>query len=142
MCTEGMDGGRRFFKCPRVRVVFSTNCVLNIFVIYCITYDRFFFQTSYAPENYGFVRCVDPPLIYPHAEYIYYLQNHIFDLEMDVSSGNNDEEDDNNKCASSPEEQCTNPYCNCPCHKNKGPPASPPPPAPPATGGYYAIGAT
>ena len=46
------------------------------------------------------------------------MQNCRFGLEMEVSSGNNDEEDDNIKGASSPEELCTNPYCNFPCHKN------------------------
>ena len=90
----------------------------------------------------GFVRWVDPPPIHPHAEYIYYLQNCIFDLEMEVSSGNNEEEQDENKGASSPKEPCTNPYCYCPCHKNNGPPVSPAPPAPLATGGYYGDGST
>ena len=70
------------------------------------------------------------------------MQNCRFGLEMEVSSGNNDEEDDNIKGASSPEELCTNPYCNFPCHKNKGPPAPLAPPAPPATGGYHGKGAT
>ena len=85
----------------------------------------------------GFVRWVDPPPIHPHAEYIYYLQNRIFDLEIEVSIGNNEEEEDDNKGASPPKEPCTNPYCNCPCHNNNGPPILPAPPAPPATGGYY-----
>jgi hypothetical protein len=100
------------------------------------------FQASNAPENYEFVRWADPPPIHPHAEYIYYLQNRIFDLEMEVSSVNNEEEEDENKGASPPKEPCTNPYCNCPCHNNNGPPVPPAPPAPPATGGYYGDGST
>ena len=60
------------------------------------------FQASNAPENYGFVRWVDPPPIHPHAEYIYYLQNRTLDLEMEVSSGNNEEEQDENKGANPP----------------------------------------
>jgi hypothetical protein len=48
------------------------------------------------------VRWVDPHPIYSHADYIYYLQNRIFDLEMEVCSGNKDEEDDNNKGVTSP----------------------------------------
>ena len=102
----------------------------------------FLFQASNAPENHGFVRWINPPPIYPHVEYIYYLQNRTFDLEMEVSNGNNNEEEDNNKGASSLEEPCTNPYCNCPCHKNKRPPASLPPPTPYAMAEYYGEGAT
>ena len=98
------------------------------------------FHASNAPENCGFVRWVDPPPIHPHAEYIYYLQNRIFDLEMEVSSGNNNEDDDENKGVSSPKIPCTNPICNCPCHKNNGPPVPPAPPAPPAMGAYYGDG--
>jgi hypothetical protein len=102
----------------------------------------FLFQASNAPENCGFVRWVDAPPIHPPAEYIYYLQNRIFDLEMEVSSGNNDEEDDENKGGSSPKEPCTNPYCNCPCHKNNGPLVPPTLPAPSAMGGYLGDGST
>ena len=61
---------------------------------------------------------------------------------MEVSSGNNEEEEDENKGASPPKEPCTNPYCNSPCNKNKGPPVLPVLPAPPATGGYYGDDAT
>ncbi|KAG2617291.1 hypothetical protein PVAP13_3NG179762 [Panicum virgatum] len=113
MLAEGTDGGRRFFKCPRA---WAFN----------------------APENCGFVRWVDPPPIHPHAEYIYYLHNRIFDLEMEVSSGNNEEEEDENKGPIPPKYPCTIPYCNCPCHNNN-PPAPPPPHA---TGAYYGDGST
>jgi hypothetical protein len=37
-------------------------------------------------ENCGFVRWVDPPPLHPHQEYIYYLQNAIFDLEREKGS--------------------------------------------------------
>ena len=106
-------------------------------------------QSSDAQENCGFVRWVDPPPIDPHQEYIEYLQTRIFDLEtklsheMEVSQGNkDDEDDDNSKGGTSQEEQCTIPYCKCPCHNNKGPTAPPPQPPPPAMGGYYGEGAT
>ena len=102
MCAEGTDGGCRLFKCPQAWVILSKNCFLNMFVMFCITYTRFLFQASNDPENCGFVRWVDPHPIYSHADYIYYLQNRIFDLEMEVSSGNKDEEDDNNKGVTSP----------------------------------------
>ena len=99
-------------------------------------------QASNAPENCGFVRWVDPPPIHPHAEYIYYLQNRIIDLEMEVSTNNNEEEEDENKGASPPKEPCTNPYCNFPCHNNNGSPVPPALPAPPSTGGYNGDGLT
>jgi hypothetical protein len=87
-----------------------------------MTYMRYLLQSSDAPENCLFVRWVDPPPLHPHQEYIYYLQDRIFDLEMEVSSGDKDEEeDDNNNSASSQEVSCTDSYCNCPCHRNKGP---------------------
>ena len=41
MCAEGTDGGRRFFKCPRAWVILTTNCVWNMFIMYCITCTRF-----------------------------------------------------------------------------------------------------
>ena len=37
MFTEGIDGGRRFFKCPRAWVIAITICFFNMFVLY-ITY--------------------------------------------------------------------------------------------------------
>jgi len=55
------------------------------------------FQSSANTDGCGFVRWVDPASIHPHQEYIEYLQNHIFDLEMEVSSGNNEKEEDENK---------------------------------------------
>ena len=58
---------------------------------------------------------------------------------MEVSRGNNEEEEDENKGGSPPKEPYTNPYCNCPCHNNNGPPA---PPSPPAAGAYYGDGST
>ena len=62
-------------------------------------------------------------------EYIYYLQNRIFDLEMAVSTG--DVEDNiNSDDTDSQQQLCTSPYCKCPYHKNNGPPPpSPPPPS-------------
>ena len=35
MCTEGTDGGRRFFKCPRAWVILTTNDVLDMFNLLC-----------------------------------------------------------------------------------------------------------
>ena len=61
---------------------------------------------------------------------------------MEVSSGNNDEDDDENKGVSSPKIPCTNPICNCPCHKNNGPLVPPTLPAPSAMGGYLGDGST
>ena len=75
-------------------------------------------------------------LFIPHAEYIYYLQDRIFDLEREVNSGY---KDDNNNGADSQEALCNDPYCTCHNHKNKGPPPSPPTTT---TGGYYGEGAT
>jgi hypothetical protein len=84
---------------------------------------RYLLQSSDASENCGFVRWVDPPLLYPHHEYIYYLRNHIFDLERKVSNGDKEEEeDDNSNGTGSQEMSCTDPYYNCPYHRNKGPP--------------------
>jgi len=59
MCTDGMDDGRRFFKCPHV-------------------------WSSDAPENCGFTRWVDPAPIDSVQEFIEYLQIKIFDLECKV----------------------------------------------------------
>ena len=76
-------------------------------------------------------------------EYIYYLQDHIFDLERKVSSDyKDDEQEDENNDASSQEALCNDPYCTCPNHKNKGPSPSPPPSPPTTMGGYYREGAT
>jgi hypothetical protein len=112
-----------------------------MFLLFFTTYMRCLLQSSDTPENCEFVRWVDPPTFHPHQKYIYYLQNRIFDLEREVSSGNkNDEEDDNNNGASSQKVPCTDLYCNCPCYRNKGPPSPPPPP--PAIGGYYGEEAT
>jgi hypothetical protein len=47
-------------------------------------------------ENCGFTRWVDPSSIFPHAEYISYLQNRIFYLEREVSNINEKEGGDNN----------------------------------------------
>ena len=61
------------------------------------TYMTYLLQSSKFEINCGFTRWVDPCLIYPHQQYIYYLQDHIFDLEREVSSGyKKDEDDDNN----------------------------------------------
>ena len=37
MFTKGIDGGRRFFKCPRAWVIAITICFFNMFLLY-ITY--------------------------------------------------------------------------------------------------------
>ena len=139
MCAEGVDGGRCFFKYPRAWVIVTTMHLLNIFLLFCPTYERYLMQSSNAPENCGFTRWVDPSPIHPHQEYIYYLQNCIFDLEREVSSFYPDEaEDDNGNSADSQEAPCTDPYCNFPCHTKN----MPPPPPPPAMGGYCGEGST
>ena len=48
-----------------------------------------------------------------------------------------DEDDDSSNAAASQDDPCTISYCNCPCHRKKGPTPPPPPPAPPTMGGYY-----
>ena len=98
------------------------------------------FQDSSCPDNCGFTRWVDPP-IYPHQQYITYLQGHIFDLEYGLGSGNRDKSDDDNN-NNAEEALCNNPYCQCPYHKKHGPPSPPPPPPPPSFGGYCGEGAT
>jgi hypothetical protein len=141
MYTEGIDGGRRFFKCPRAWVSHITNSTFNK-ILSCAK-ATYLLQSSLSKENCGFTRWVDPRPIHPHAEYIYYLQDRIFDLETEVSSGyKDDEDDDNNNATGSQNTICNDPYCTCPNHKNKGPPSPPPPPPPPTTGGYYGEGAT
>jgi hypothetical protein len=62
---------------------------------------------------------------------------------MVVSDGNKDKkEDEDSNSASSQEAPCTDPYCNCPCHKKNGAPPPPPPQPPPTMGGYYGERAT
>ena len=97
----------------------------------------YMFQSSADEDGCGFVRWVDPAPIHPHQEYIEYLQNRIFDLEMNIGD-NGTEDDDNNNVAVSQETICSDPYCNCPCHKKEGDL----PPPPPTMGGYYGEGAT
>ena len=80
MFIEGIDGGRRFFKCPRAWVLAISICFFNMFLVYT-TYMTYLLQSYLTKENYGFTRWVDPRPIYLYAEYIYYLQDHIFDLE-------------------------------------------------------------
>jgi hypothetical protein len=91
------------------------------------------FQDSSCPDNCGFTRWVDPLSIYPHQQYITYLQGCIFDLEYGPRSGNRDKlEDDSINDAEEP--LCNNPYYQCPYHKKHGPPSPPPPPPPPSMG--------
>ena len=100
-------------------------------------------QSYTAPENCEFARWVDPAPIHPHHEYIYYLKNHIFDLEMAVSSEESDIlEDDSSNGSDSQEAPCTIADCKCPCHNNKGPTSPPPLLPPPAMGRYYGEGST
>ena len=106
---------------------------------------KFVLQSSDALENCGFTRWVDPAPIDSVQEFIEYLQIKIFYLECkvnyyeEVSEGNKDDEiDDTSNAAGSQDEPCTIPYCNCLCHKKKGPA----PPAPPAMGGYCGEGST
>jgi hypothetical protein len=51
-------------------------------------------QCLESKENCGFTRWVDPRPIYPHTQYIYYLQDRIFELEREVSNGYKDDEAD------------------------------------------------
>jgi hypothetical protein len=67
------------------------------------------FQNCISEGNYGFTRWVDPALIYPHQQYINYLQECIFDLEREVGSGTRDEEDENNN-NDAEENLCIDPY--------------------------------
>jgi len=114
-----------------------------MFLFFTNTYRRYLLQSSEAEENCGFTRWVDPRPIYPHQQYIYYLQDCIFDLEREASSGKKDDkDDDNSNGAGSQKTLYTDPYCNCPYHKKKGPPPPSPPPPPPTIGGYCGEGAT
>jgi hypothetical protein len=151
MFVEGLDGGRRFFKCPRAEVTGFNFCYSIFFSIIlhligvtnCMFNEIFEMQCSESKENCGFTRWVDPRPIYPHAQYIYYLQDRIFELEREVSNGYKDEEpDDASSGAVSQDGPCHDPYCSCPNHKNNGPPPPPPPPPPSNMGGYYGEGAT
>jgi hypothetical protein len=111
------------------------------FSSFSATNKTYFLQCSDALENRRFVRWVDPAPIHPHQDYIYYLQNRIFDLEMAVSDGNKDEEEDeDSNGAGSQEAPCSDAYYNCPCHKKNGPPSPLPPP--PTMEGYYGEGST
>ena len=122
MFTEGIDGDRCFFKCPRAWVIVITICLLNMFLDCTTTYKTYLLQSSESEENRGFTRWVDPRPIYLHQQYIYYPPDRIFELEREVSSGYKDDEDDNNNNgAGSQEALCNDPYCICPNHKNKGP---------------------
>jgi len=107
---------------------------------------KFILQSSDAPENYGFTRWVDHAPIDSVQEFIEYLQIKIFDLECkvnhyeEVSKANKDDDDDDSSNATvSQDDPCTISYCNCPCHRKKGPT---PPPPPPAMGGYCGEGST
>ena len=128
MSTDEIDGGRRFFICPRAWVFLINVHIRNMFLVFTNTYARFWLQSSMAEDNCGFTRWVDPP-IYPHQQHIYYLQGRVFEQEREVRSMTRDEEeDDNDNGAGSQEAVCTDPYCNYPCHKKNGPPPPPPPP--------------
>jgi hypothetical protein len=79
-------------------------------MFYQYLYEAFdLFQNCISEGNCGFTRWVDPP-IYPHQQYINYLQEHIFYLEREVRSSARDKKDeDNNNDAK--EKLCTDPYC-------------------------------
>jgi len=98
MMTEGEDGSRRLFKCPRAWVRLNNLLLLHVSHFIPILYPRYMFQSSADSDGCGFVRWVDPAPIHPHQEYIEYLQNHIFDLEMNIGD-NGTEDDDNNNVA-------------------------------------------
>ena len=53
-------------------------------------------QSFESKESCWFNWWVDPRPIYPHQQYIYYLQDRIFEIEREVSSGYKDDEDDDN----------------------------------------------
>ena len=53
--------------------------------------------------------------------------------------GNGTKDYDNNNVAVSQDTICSDPYCNCPCHKKDG---DLPPLPPPTTDAYYGEGAT
>ncbi|KAG2621417.1 hypothetical protein PVAP13_3NG321300 [Panicum virgatum] len=117
--------------------------LFHFFIFNETPYMKFVLQSSDAPENCGFTRWVDPAPIDSVQKFIEYLQIKIYDLECkvnhykEVSEGNKDDEDDDtSNAAGSQDELCTIPYCNCSCHKKKGPAPPAPPPAPPAMGGY------
>jgi hypothetical protein len=100
-------------------------------------------QCLESKEKCGFTRWVDPTPIYPHAQYIYYLQDFIFELERKVSIDYKDDEADNSNSGGILQEGlCHDPYYTCPNHKNNGPPPPPPPPLPPIMGGYCGEGVT
>jgi hypothetical protein len=124
----------KFFFSIILHLIGETNCMFT---------KIFEMQCSESKENYGFTRWVDPRSIYPHAQYIYYLQDRIFELEREVSNGYKDDEaDDTSSGAVLQDGSCHDPYCTCPNHKNNGPPP-PLPPLPPSTmGGYCGEGAT
>ena len=129
MFTKGIDGGHRFFKCPRARVIAIIFRLLNMFLEYPYNSQDILIVVFRVRKNCGFTRWVDPRPIYPHQQYIYYLQDQIFNLQREVSSGyKEDEYDDNNNGASSQEALCND--------------LSPPPPPTTTMGGYYGEGAT
>jgi hypothetical protein len=103
-------GGRRFFRCPR-GFVFPFNSHFSYLHLVCKnTYWYMCFPDSNCLDNCGFTRWVDPPPIYPHQQYITYLQGRIFDLEYSPESGNRDKsEDDSINDAEKP--LCNNSYC-------------------------------
>jgi hypothetical protein len=118
MFTEGIDRGHRFFKYPQAWVIDITICCINMLLFYTSTYKTYLLQSSLSEESCGFTRWVDPRPIYPHAEYIYYLQDRIFELETEISNGYKD--DETNSVAGSQEALYNDPYCTCLNHKNKG----------------------
>ncbi|CAN6306017.1 unnamed protein product [Urochloa humidicola] len=111
-------------------------------------FDSFRLVDNFDPEVFEQEEKVDDDDIslgseeeeYPYEEYIAYLHNHIFDLETEVAGPDKEDEEYNNDNV---EPLCTDPYCNCTCHK-KGPPSPPPPPPPPppTMEGYYGEGST
>ena len=76
-----------FLQMPASMGNFIEYFFADMVLLFRICNTNFSLQSSAAPENCRFARWVDPAPIHPHQEYIYYLQNHIFDLEMAVSTG-------------------------------------------------------
>jgi hypothetical protein len=46
MYTKGIDGGRRFFKCPRAWVIDIKICCFNMLLLYSTTYTTHLLQAS------------------------------------------------------------------------------------------------
>ena len=87
-----------------------------------------YLQDSNDDESCHYTRWVDPPVEQNIQDYIYHLQDRIFDLQREADAILSPPEEDEPVIQIDDPTVCLDHWCPYPCHQKYAPP---PPPAPP-----------